>query len=170
MLISVLLTGCNGLNKMKSNANKVRYAANPSPVETMDDKVVVKFTGSIPEKYFDKNCVMFLQPVFTWEGGNIPLEPMTLKGEKVDGDGTIINYANGGRFTYSDMFDFKPGMETGRVVLNPVGYRDVRTNEDARFADDVKRDNHGVEFGPVLISEGVNNTSSMVDIKGNISI
>ena len=108
MLISVLLTGCNGLNKMKSNANKVRYAANPSPVETMDDKVVVKFTGSIPEKYFDKNCVMFLQPVFTWEGGNIPLEPMTLKGEKVDGDGTIINYANGGRFTYSDMFDSGP--------------------------------------------------------------
>ncbi|MBO7101663.1 MAG: hypothetical protein J6V98_06550 [Bacteroidales bacterium] len=170
MLISVLLTGCNGLNKMKSNANKVRYAANPNPVETMDDKVMVKFTGQIPEKYFDKNCVMFIQPVFTWEGGNIPLEPMTLKGEKVDGDGTIINYANGGRFTYSDMFDFKPGMETGRVVLNPVGYRDVRTNEDARFADDVKRDNRGVEFGPVLISEGVNNTSSMVDIKGNVSI
>ncbi len=170
MLISVLLTGCNGLNKMKSNANKVRYAANPSPVETMDDKVVVKFTGSIPEKYFEKNCVMFLQPVFTWEGGTLPLEPMTLKGEKVDGDGTIINYANGGRFTYSDMFDFKPGMETGRVVLNPIGYTSSRTDEDARFADDVRREDGGVEFGPVLISDGVNNTSSMVDIKGNISI
>ena len=170
MLISVLLTGCNGLKKMKSGSNKVRYAANPNPVETMDDKVMVKFTGSIPEKYFDKNCVMFLQPVFTWEGGNIPLEPMTLKGEKVNGDGTIINYANGGRFTYSDMFDFKPGMETGRVVLNPIGYRSNQTNEDARFADDVKRDNKGIEFGPVLISDGVNNTSSWVDIKGNISI
>ena len=170
MLLSVLLTSCGGLNKMKSNSNKIRYAANPNPVETMDDKVMVKFTGSIPEKYFDKKCVMFLQPVFSWEGGNIPLEPMTLKGEKVDGDGTIINYANGGRFTYSDMFDFKPGMETGRVVLNPVGYRASVTNEDARFAEDVMRDNHGKEFGPVLISDGVNNTASMVDIKGNISI
>ena len=170
MLISVLLTGCNGLKKMKSNAGKVRYAANPNPVETMDDKVMVKFTGSIPEKYFDKNCVMFIQPVFTWEGGNLPLEPMTLKGEKVDGDGTIINYANGGRFTYSDMFDFKPGMETGRVVLNPVGYKASRTDEDARFVDDVKHDDNGIEFGPMLISDGINNTSSMVDIKGNISI
>ncbi len=169
-LVSVLFTGCNGLSKMNSNSNKVRYQANPNPVETMDEKVVVKFTGQIPHKYFDKGCVMFMQPVFSWEGGNIPLEPMTLKGEKVDGDGTIINYDKGGRFTYSDMFDFKPGMETGRVTLTPVGYKSSRTNEDARFADDILRDNKGKEFSPVLISDGVNNTSSMIDIKGNISI
>lgn len=169
-LVSVLFTGCNGLSKMKSNSNKVRYQANPNPVETMDEKVVVKFTGQIPQKYFDKGCVMFIQPVFSWEGGNIPLEPMTLKGEKVDGDGTIINYEKGGRFTYSDMFDFKPGMETGRVTLTPVGYKSRRTNEDARFAEDILRDNSGKEFSPVLISDGVNNTSSMIDIKGNISI
>ena len=121
MLAAVLLSGCNGLTKMKSGSSRVRYQANPKPVETMDDKVVVKFTGSIPEKYFDKNCAVFLQPVFTWEGGNIPLEPLTLKGEKVDGDGTVINYAKGGRFTYTDQFDYKPGMETGRVTLTPVG-------------------------------------------------
>lgn len=169
-LVSVLLTGCGGLSKMKSNSKRVRYQANPNPVETMDEKVVVKFTGQIPEKYFDKGCVMFIQPIFSWEGGNIPLEPMTLKGEKVDGDGTIISYDKGGRFTYSDMFDFKPGMETGRVTLTPVGYSSRRTNEDARFIDDILRDNHGKEFSPVLLSDGVNNSSSWVDIKGNISI
>jgi Flp pilus assembly protein TadD len=170
MLASVLLTGCNGLSKMKSNSHKVRYQANPNPVETMDDKVVVKFTGQIPEKYFAKGCAVFLQPVFTWEGGEIPLEPLTLKGEHVDGDGTTVSYAKGGRFTYSDMFDFKHGMETGRVVLNPVGYKAGTTNEDARYATDILTYNNGVEFGSVLISDGVNNTSSWVDIKGNISI
>ena len=169
-IVALLLTGCNGLSKMKSSANKVRYQANPNPVETMDDKVVVKFIGQVPEKYFDKNCAVFLQPVFTWDSGSIPLEPVTLKGEKVNGDGIVIDRDKGGRFSYSDMFDFKPGMETGRVVLNPVGYRAKNTNEDARFADDILRDNKGVEFGPVLIAEGVNNTSSWVDIKGNISI
>ena len=169
-LVSVLLTGCSGLSKMKSKSNKVRYQAVPSPVETMDDKVVVTFTGQVPPKYFNKNCAVFLQPVFMWEGGEIPLEPLTLKGESVSGDGTIIDYAKGGRFTYSDAFDYKPGMETGRVVLNPVGYKGPKTNEDARFAVDVLRDNAGVEFGPVLISDGVNNTSSWIDIKGNISI
>ncbi len=169
-LLAVLLTGCSGLSKMKSKSGKVRYQAVPNPVETMDDKVVVKFTGQIPEKYFNKGCAVFLQPVFSWEGGSIPLEPMTLKGENVDGDGTEISYAKGGRFTYSDQFDFKPGMENGRVVLNPVGYKAGKTNEDARFAEDVLRDSKGVEFGPVLLSDGVNNTSSWVDIKGNISI
>ena len=170
MLASVLLTGCSGLSKMKSKSSQVRYQANPNPVETMDDKVVVKFTGQIPPKYFDKSCALFIQPVFSWDGGSIPLEPMTLKGESMNGDGTIINYAKGGRFTYSDMFDFKPGMETGRVTLNPVGYSGSRTNEDARFADDILKTNNGVEFGNILLSDGVNNTSSWVDIKGNISI
>lgn len=170
MLVSVLLTGCNGLSKMKSASRAVRYQANPNPVETMDDKVVVKFTGQVPAKYFDKGCAVFIQPVFSWEGGDIPLEPVTLKGEKVDGDGITINYAKGGRFTYSDMFDFKPGMETGRVTLTPVGYKASRTNEDARFTSDIINYNKGVSFGTQLISDGVNNTSSWVDIKGNISI
>lgn len=170
LLAGILLSSCTGLKKMQSNASKVRYAANPNPIETMDEKVVVKFTGQIPEKYFAKNCAMFLQPVFHWEGGDIPLEPLTLKGENVGGDGTTINYKLGGRFTYSDMFDFKPGMETGRLTLTPVGYSASNTNEDARFADEVIRDSKGREFNRVLLSDGVNNTSSWVDIKGNISI
>jgi Flp pilus assembly protein TadD len=170
MLVSVLLSSCGGLKKMKSSSDDVRYQANPSPVETMDDKVVVKFVGQIPEKYFDKGCAVFIQPVFTWDGGSIPMEPMTLKGEKVEGDGTIINYSKGGRFTYTDMIDFKPGMETGRVTLTPIGYKASRTNEDARFMDDILHDNNGVEFATVTLSDGVNNTSSWVDIKGNISI
>lgn len=170
ILVSVLLSGCSGLAKMKKKSNTVRYMANPNPVETMDDKVVVKFTGLIPEKYFAKNVAVFVQPVFEWEGGKIALEPMTLKGENVNGEGTTINYANGGRFTYNDMFDFKPGMETGRVTLAPVGYNTGVVDEFVRFADDVKSEHKGKEFSKVLISDGVNNTSAWVDIKGNISI
>ena len=168
--VALMMVGCNGLTKMKSNAGQVRYQANPNPVETMDDKVAVKFTGQIPEKYFNKGCAVFIQPVFTWDSGQIALEPITLKGESVDGDGTVVSYARGGRFTYSDMFDFKPGMETGKVTLNPVGYKASRTDEDARFRSDVIHNDGGVEFGNVLISSGVNNTASLIDIKGNISI
>ncbi len=170
MLFAVLFAGCNSLSKMKSGCNKVRYQANPNPVETMDEKVVVKFTGQIPPKYFKKNCAIFLQPVFSWDLGEVYLEPLTLKGEKVEGDGTIINYDKGGRFTYTDMFDFKPGMETGRLTLTPIGYKGDRTNEDARFMEDILHTNEGVAFNTVILSDGVNNTSSWVDIKGNISI
>lgn len=170
LLLSVLLSGCGGLSKMKKADNTVRYQATPNPVETMDDKVVVKFTGSIPAKYFAKNVAVFLQPVFTWEGGSIPLEPLTLKGENVNGEGIAINYENGGRFTYTDQLDFKPGMETGRVTLAPVGYTCGTTDDEAKFADEIVAQHKGKVFRNVLISDGVNNTSSWVNVRGNISI
>ena len=57
-LVAALLTGCGGLKKMKSKSDKVRYQAIPNPVATMDDKVVVNFTGQVPPKYFNKNCAV----------------------------------------------------------------------------------------------------------------
>ncbi|MBQ7280346.1 MAG: hypothetical protein IJR13_06485 [Bacteroidales bacterium] len=169
-IASLLTTGCCGLSYMKSHHGDVRYQATPNPVETRNNKVVVKFVGVIPQKYFDTKCAMFLQPIFTWEGGEIALEPMTLKGEDVSGSGTTINYAMGGRFTYTDMFDFKPGMETGRVTLAPVGYKAKATDDVSRFADDVVEKNNGKWFSEVLISDGVNNTSQWIDIHGTLSI
>ena len=170
VLVSIMLTGCSGLSSMKSKSSKIRYQANPNPVATMDDKVVVKFTGQIPQKYFAKNVAVFIQPIFEWEGGSIPLDPITLKGEKVNGEGTTIYYDNGGRFTYDDELDFKPGMETGRVTLSPIGYQTDNTDEYARFGEDIINDHKGVKFPMIMISDGVNNTSSWVDIRGNISI
>lgn len=170
VLVSVLLSGCSGLAKMKRKSNTVRYMANPNPVETMDDKVVVKFTGLIPEKYFAKNVALFVQPVFEWDSGSIAMDPITLKGENVTGEGITINYENGGRFNYNDQLDFKPGMETGRVTLTPVGYKTGVADEFVRFADDVVSEHKGKPFSKVLISDGVNNTSAWVNIRGNISI
>ncbi len=170
VLVSLLLAGCSGISKMKSNSNKIRYQATPNPVETRDSKVVVKFVGSIPEKYFAKNACMFIQPVFTWEGGSIPLDPINLKGDNVNGEGVAISYENGGRFTYLDELDFKAGMETGRVTLTPIVYTSGTTDDEAKFAEDVIDRDGGKAFATVLISDGVNNTSAMLDIRGNISI
>ena len=170
VLATLLLAGCSGLSKMKSHSNKIRYQATPNPVETRDDKVVVKFVGSIPEKYFAKNACMFIQPVFNWEGGSIPLDPITLKGENVNGEGISISHENGGRFTYQDELDFKAGMETGTVTLTPIGYTSSTTDDEAKFAEEVIENDKGKPFATVLISDGVNNTSAMVDIRGNISI
>lgn len=170
VIMSVLLTGCSGLSKMKKKSHNVRIQANPNPVETMDDKVVVNFTGSIPEKYFAKNVAVYVQPKFTWDGGEVLMEPITLKGESVTGDGTTINYKNGGRFTYKGSFNFKPGMETGQVTLTPIGYKASATDEFANYPEEIINNHKGVAFPTVLISDGVNNTSSWVNIRGNISI
>jgi len=166
----VILTGCSGLSKMKSDSKKVRYQANPDPVEVRDGKVVVNFTASVPAKYFNKGVAVFIQPVFTWEGGATPLDPITVKGENVSGPGSTINYSTGGRFTYSDVLEYKPGMETGKVTLAPVGYKTASVDDEALFAEDIVNNHKGVTFPTVLISDGVNITSEWIDIRGNISI
>ena len=170
LLTSLMLTGCSGLSSMKSKHKNVRYKATPDPVATVDGKVVVKFTGVFPEKYFKRNAVMFVQPIFTWDSGSVTLDPISIKGEDVRGSGTTINYANGGRFTYTDMFNYRPGMETGRVTLAPIVYSDANVDDEVRFADDLKENHHTVQLSQVLISDGVNNTTSLVDIRGTISI
>lgn len=169
-MAALMLTSCGGISKMKSDSSKIRYQATPNPIETRDNKVMVKFVGSIPEKYFDNGVCMFIQPVFSWEGGSILLDPITLKGENVNGEGIAISYANGGRFTYQDEIDFKDGMEAGRLTLSPIAYTSGTTDDEAKFMEDVIRNDRGIQFPTVLISDGVNNTASMVDIRGNISI
>lgn len=169
-MIAILLTGCSPLAKMSKNSKKIRYQANPNPIETRDDKVVVNFTGAIPQKYFVKGAAMFIQPVFVWEGGEIALDPMNIKGELVSGECPTMHYLTGGRYTYSDSFDYKPGMENGRVLLTPIGYMAGSIDDESHFSDEVQKRHPSKAFPTVLISDGVNNTSSWVDIRGNISI
>lgn len=170
LILSLLIAGCSGLSTMKRKHKNVRYQANPDPVATVDGKVVVRFTGAFPEKYFKKKAVMFVQPVFTWDSGEVVLDPISLKGEKVNGSGATINYKEGGRYTYTDRFMFKPGMETGRVTLTPVIYKDKNVDEESRFVEDIEDLHRCKELSTVLISDGVNNTTSLVDIRGTISI
>lgn len=167
----VLFSGCrHGLSYMKSHHDDVRYQTIPDPVTTMDGKVVVKFSGAFPEKYFAKDVALFVQPVLSWQGGEIPLEPMTLKGENVKGEGTTINYANGGRFTYTDYVNFQEGMETATITLAPVGYQTDESDDISRFANQIIENDKGKEFSSVLLSDGVSNLASLVDVRGNISI
>lgn len=167
---AIVFTSCNGLSRMRSHHGDVRYQTIPDPVATMDGKVLVKFTGAFPEKYFEKDAVLFVQPVLTWQGGEIPLEPMTLKGENVKGEGTTINYSNGGRYTYTDKVIFQEGMETAVIKLTPIGYTADETDDISRFASQIIEKDGGKEFSTVLISDGVSNVSSLVDVRGNISI
>ena len=169
-IAAVVLTSCGGLSKMKKNSNTIRYQATPNPMETQDGKVQVKFSGAIPAKYFDKNVAIFIQPVLNWEGGRIPLTPMTLKGENVGGEGTTISYTNGGRFTYYDNVTWRDGMELATVTLVPVGYKCKVTDDVASFSSDIIKKDKGVEFDSVLLSDGISNISAMISLQGNIAI
>ena len=74
LFVPLLLAGCGGLSKMAKNSSTVHYQPTPNPMETMDGKVQVKFAGSIPAKFFDKNVAVFMQPILEWKGGSLQLK------------------------------------------------------------------------------------------------
>ena len=170
LFVPLLLAGCGGLSKMAKNSSTVHYQPTPNPMETMDGKVQVKFAGSIPAKFFDKNVAVFMQPILEWKGGSLQLNPITLKGEKVEGDGITINYENGGRFVYADEVDFKPGMELAKLVLAPIGYNCSETDDECVYSQDLVQKFKTKVFDTVIIADGVCNTSALVSIIGAISI
>lgn len=116
-LVSAIMSSC-GFKKMIKNYAKVNYEAVPAVLETHGGKIEVTIKGKIPAKYFHKKAVIEITPVLTYAGGTTTLKTIRLKGEKAEGEGTVINKKNGGTFTYTDVFDYKPEMNASVLNLN----------------------------------------------------
>jgi Flp pilus assembly protein TadD/outer membrane protein OmpA-like peptidoglycan-associated protein len=66
---------------------------------------------------------MYFHPVLTYDGGKYELPCSThLYGEKLTGDGTMIKYKEGGSFTYTCKFPYKPEMNTSQLTVAPIIY------------------------------------------------
>jgi hypothetical protein len=65
---------------------------------------------------------MYFQPELTYAGGSTLLKPMNIMGEKMQGDGTAIKNKEGGTFTYTTVFPYKPEMNTSQLVVAPIIY------------------------------------------------
>ena len=116
-LVSAIVSSC-GFKKMIKNYAKVNYEAVPAVLETQGGKVQVTIKGKIPAKYFVSKAVIEITPVLTYAGGTTTLKTIRLKGEKAEGEGTVISKKNGGTFTATDVFDYKPEMNASVLNLN----------------------------------------------------
>lgn len=170
MVVAVLVFGCSSLNKMQSEHKTVRYQHSPNPMETTGNKVIITINGNIPKNYFKKDAVVYLQPVLTWETGEVILSPMNLKGQKVDGNGKTIERKAGGRFMYKDTVAYRKGMESAVLTLNPVAYKSKKVNEANATRSEALENEGAIELGNVKIAQGINSTSNRVDIKGDMTI
>jgi len=112
--------GC--LSTMEENYSYVKYETTPPVLSEKGDSIMVTVKGTFPEKYFCPTACMHWQPVLKYEGGQYELKPITLKGEKVTGDGILIPYKAGGSFTYTQVFPYKPEMNTSELVVAPIAY------------------------------------------------
>jgi len=103
---------------------------------------------------------MYFQPVLKWNGGQYELKPTHIHGEKVTGEGTLIRYKDGGTFTYTTVFPYKPEMNTSMLTVAPTIYetkekvllKKEEIKEKVKFIDLPSRDLvPGVIYTPTRI-------------------
>ena len=169
-LLVVVAASCGSIKTMQKNHNQVRYQVSPSPLEAHGDKVIVTINGNIPENYFQKNAVVYMQPILTWETGEVILSPMNLKGSKIEGNGKAIDKKTGGRFVYKDTVLYREGMENAQLTLNPVAYKAKAVNEADATHSEALENPGAIQLGNVKISQGINSTSNRVDTRGDLSM
>mgnify|MGYP003320443843 CR=1 FL=1 len=138
---------------------------------TIFNKNIFSFYNFANSKnYFKKDAVVYLQPVLTWETGEVILSPMNLKGQKVDGNGKTIEKKSGGRFMYRDTVAYRKGMESAVLTLNPIAYKSKAVNEANATRSEALENEGAIELGNVKIAQGINSTSNRVDIKGDMTM
>jgi hypothetical protein len=145
-LAAVLFSGCAGLKKMKKNADQIQFKVTPEVLEAHAGEVDVVIDGRFPVKYFNKKATLTATPVLKYEGGEKALGPVTLQGEKVQGNNRVISYNAGGTFSYKDAAEFVEAMRRSELIVNMTASKGAKT----------------LDFDPIKIADGVVATSTMV--------
>ena len=127
---------------------------NPSPLEKRGNKVSAEITGTFPQKKFAKTGTLVVTPVLKFGEEEVLGEPVTYVGEKVKENGTTVNFAEGGTYSQSCSFDYKPAMRKCELYLR----------FDGKIKDKV------IEIPDMKIADGLVATSELADAKDNKSV
>lgn len=119
-LIGMAVISSCSVNKMIKHYDEINFKTTPEVLQNHGDKIAVKVEGTIPEKYFASKASVEMKPTLQYEGGSVALKPFILKGEKAEGEGTVINKKTGGDFSFSDVINYTPEMENAVLVLEPT--------------------------------------------------
>jgi len=146
VLTAALLSGCAGLKKMKKNADQIQFKVTPEVLETHAGEVDLTVDGRFPVKYFHKKATLTATPVLKYDGGQTNFSPVTLQGEKVQGNNRVISYNAGGTYSYKDATEYNDAMRKSELYVN------ITASKGAQSLD----------FDPLKIADGVIATSTMV--------
>jgi tetratricopeptide (TPR) repeat protein len=152
--------GCT-LKQMEKNYLLVKFETTPAVMIEKGDSVQVTVKGTFPEKYFCTKAAMYFQPVLKYEGGSYTLKPMTIMGEKVTGDGVQIKYKEGGSFTYTTTFPYKPEMATSQLIVCPLIY-EPKDYKAIPKKDDIKANTKSIELACRDLAPGIIHTATRI--------
>lgn len=146
VLAAAMLSGCAGLQKMKKNADQIQFKVTPEVLEAHAGEVDVAIDGKFPAKYFNKKATLEITPVLKYDGGETEFEPVTLQGEKVEGNNRVISFNTGGGYSYNDDVEYDQDMRLSDLVVNITASKGAKS----------------VDFDPIKIADGVIATSELV--------
>ena len=152
----------DNIKYMANNFNLVKCEQVPNPLVAQGDSVKVTIKGTFPPKYFSKKASIYCAPQIKYAGGSYALKPITLKGEDVEGDGTMINYQNGGTFSYTQTIPYSPAMNSSEVIVAPLIYVPKGPIDPKAKPEYIKANYKYAEVPDHKIGDGVIYTGSRV--------
>ncbi|MFR9651504.1 MAG: tetratricopeptide repeat protein [Rikenellaceae bacterium] len=116
LAVAFIASGCNPYKKMASGVDQIGFTTSPEVLTLDSGKVIVDLSVNFPPNYFDRNSVLQVTPVLTYEGGEIVFDPIEVQGGAIVGNRRSVNFGTGGVITEKLVFDYKPALR--RSTLN----------------------------------------------------
>ena len=114
MIILIAFTSCkSGLTSL--NANYIK--SQPQPLELVAGKVPVTIQATFPPNWFNKNASIVITPVLRYGDNESIGTSYSFQGEKVAGNGQVIDLKNGTTVTMKSIFDYVPDMHNSELYL-----------------------------------------------------
>ena len=112
--IGVISTSCSSSLKPLTPSH---FNVTPTPLETVGNEVPVTVNGVFPEKWFNSNATVVATPVLKYAGKESYGTPYTYQGDKVAGNGIVINQKRGGNLAMNFKFEYEPAMRESELYL-----------------------------------------------------
>ena len=130
MSAALVLTGCSKLGNLTSKDFKVT----PTPLVEQGSEVPAQVTVTFPQKFMKKKAQVTMTPVLRYQGGEAAGQSVSFQGEKVEGNGTTVNYKQGGMHNMRANFRYTPDMLKSDLYMT----FDARKGKKAVKMPDVK--------------------------------
>lgn len=150
LALAAVMTSCASLEKMRKNAEDIKYTVTPEVLEAHGGKVPASISVRIPAGYFSPKATLEATPVLVYEGGETAYPSQFVQGEKAQGNYQVISKANASTVTYSQAVDYNDKMRVSDLVIR------IRATQGAK----------SVDFEDYKIAQGVISTSALVETKG----
>ncbi|MDD2474757.1 MAG: tetratricopeptide repeat protein [Dysgonamonadaceae bacterium] len=143
-VIGVLSTSCSSSLKPLTPSH---FNVTPTPLETVGNEIPATVNGVFPEKWFNSNATVVITPVLKYAGKEKQGIPHTYQGDKVAGNGIVINKNRGGNMAMNFKFEYEPEMRESELFL--------------RFNAKIK--GKSVKLPEVKVADGVVATSALAN-------